>query len=119
MKTQQIFSADATTILNLQHQGAISIAQLKHVPINSLEFISVHRAFNQNKIKVEEVSESGNVNELLVTNLSNEHIFIMQNTWKSPLFSRVLSGRDIEKPPGTGTLIPPCFHMSRNNGRGD
>ena len=77
MKTQQIFSADATTILNLQHQGAISIAQLKHVPINSLEFISVHRAFNQNKIKVEEVSESGNVNELLVTNLSNEHIFIM------------------------------------------
>ena len=62
MKTQQIFSADATTILNLQHQGAISIAQLKHVPINSLEFISVHRAFNQNKIKVEEVSESGNVN---------------------------------------------------------
>ena len=77
MRTQQIFSADATTILNLQHQGAISIAQLKHVPINSLEFISVHRAFNQNKIKVEEVSESGNVNELLVTNLSNEHIFIM------------------------------------------
>ncbi|MEE2954244.1 MAG: DUF6569 family protein [Bacteroidota bacterium] len=77
MRTQQIFSADATTTLNLQHQGAISIAQLKHVPINSLEFISVHRAFNHNNIKVEEVSESGNVNELLVTNLSNEHIFIM------------------------------------------
>ena len=37
----------------------------------------MHRAFNHNKIKVEEVSESGNVNELLVTNLSNEHIFIM------------------------------------------
>lgn len=77
MITQKIFSKDATIVLDLQHQGAISIAQLKHVPINSLEFISVHKAFNQNKIKVQEVSVTGNVNELLVTNLSNEHIFIM------------------------------------------
>ena len=77
MITQNFFSKDATIVLDLQHQGAISIAQLKHVPINSLEFISVHKAFNQNKIKAQEVSVTGNVNELLVTNLSNEHIFIM------------------------------------------
>ena len=77
MTTQQIFSAEATTLLDLQHQGAISIAQLRHEPINSLEFISIHSAFTQNKVKIEEVSASGNVNELLATNLSNDYIFIM------------------------------------------
>jgi len=114
MKTQQIFSADATTILNLQHQGAISIAQLKHVPINSLEFISVHRAFNQNKIKVEEVSESGNVNELLVTNLSNEHIFIMDGDILRGAKQNRVSNTSIYIAPNKKFFIPvSCVEQGR------
>ena len=116
MKTQQIFSADATTILDLQHQGEISIAQLKHVPINSLEFISVHTAFNQNKIKVEEVSESGNVNELLVSNLCNEYIFIMDGDILQGAKQNRVSNTSIYMAPNKKFFIPvSCVEQGRWN----
>lgn len=114
MKTHQIFSADATTILDLQHQGAISIAQLKHVPINSLEFISVHTAFNQNKVRVEEVSESGNVNELLVSNLCNEHIFIMDGDILQGAKQNRVSNTSIYMAPNKKFFIPvSCVEQGR------
>ena len=77
MKTEQIFSSDNSTLLDVQNQGMISIAQLRHQSVNTLDYISVHRAFYENLLKIEEVSESGNVNELLLTNLSSKYIFIM------------------------------------------
>ena len=77
MKNEQIFLNHNSILLDVQNQGVISIAQLRDLPVNSLDYISVHRAFTEKLLKIEEVSESGNVNELLITNLSSKHIFIM------------------------------------------
>ena len=114
MTTQQIFSAEATTLLDLQHQGAISIAQLRHDPINSLEFISIHSAFNQNKVKIEEVSESGNVNELLATNLSNDYIFIMDGDILKGAKQNRVSNTSIYMAPNKKYFIPvSCVEQGR------
>ena len=58
MQTQTLFSTVDTSIIDVQRQGAITIAQLCHEPSNSLEYISIHNAFRTNSVKVEEVSES-------------------------------------------------------------
>jgi hypothetical protein len=114
MTTQQIFSPEATTLLNLQHQGAISIAQLRHKPINTLEFISIHSAFNQNKVKIEEVSASGNVNELLATNLSNDYIFIMDGDILKGAKQNRVSNTSIYMAPNKKYFIPvSCVEQGR------
>jgi len=77
MNPENIFSTEATSIVDVQHQHVITIAQVRHMPFNTLDFLSVHRAYEKNLLKVEEVSEEGNVNQLLLTNLSDGYIFIM------------------------------------------
>ncbi len=114
MIAQQIFSAEATTLLDLQHQGVISIAQLRYEPINSLEFISIHSAFNQNKVKIMEVSASGNVNELLATNLSNDYIFIMDGDILQGAKQNRVSNTSIYMAPNKKYFIPvSCVEQGR------
>lgn len=114
MIKQQIFSAEAITLLDLQQQGAISIAQLRHEPINSLEFISIHSAFNQNKVKIMEVSTSGNVNELLATNLSDDYIFIMDGDILQGAKQNRVSNTSIYMAPNKKYFIPvSCVEQGR------
>jgi hypothetical protein len=77
MKTNKKFSSEDTSVIDIQEYGIITLVQLKHKPINSLEFISLSKAFTEDSIRIEEVSEVGDVNELLFTNLSNKKILIL------------------------------------------
>jgi len=56
MQTQSLFSTVDTSIVDVQRQGAITIAQLCHKPANSLEYISIHNALRTNSVKVDVVS---------------------------------------------------------------
>ena len=103
MQTQSLFSTVDTSIVDVQRQGAITIAQLCHKPANSLEYISIHNAFRTNSVKVEEVSESGNVNELFLTNLSNKYLFIMDGD--------ILKGAKQNRVVNTSILVAPNKKM--------
>jgi len=120
MQTQTLFSTADTSIIDVQRQGAITIAQLCHEPSNSLEYISIHNAFRTNSVKVEEVSESGNVNELFLTNLSNKYLFIMDGD--------ILKGAKQNRVVNTSILVGPnkkmfipvsCVEQGRWNYRSD
>lgn len=77
MKKNKKFSSEDTLVIDVQKYGIITLAQLKHKPINSLDFISLSEAFKQDSIRIQEVSENANVNQLLLTNLSNKKILIL------------------------------------------
>ena len=103
MQTQTLFSTVDTSIIDVQRQGAITIAQLYHEPSNSLEYISIHNAFRNNLVKVEEVSERGNVNELFLTNLSDKYLFIMDGD--------ILKGAKQNRVVNTSILVGPNKKM--------
>ena len=73
---KEIFLKKSISIIDIQKQGAICIVQLKHSPQDALEYISIHQAFRNNYIKIQEISDRGSVNELILTNLSKKYITI-------------------------------------------
>ena len=99
MDKNSIFSSSSTSILNLQSQHFISIAQIQHLPFNTLSFMSVHRAYEENLLKVEEVSEEGNINELLLSNFSDSCILIMDGD--------ILKGAKQNRVVNTSVLVAP------------
>jgi len=99
MNPEKIFSTEATSIVDIQHQQVISIAQVRHMPFNTLSFLSVHRAYEKNLLKVEEVSDEGNVNSLLLTNFSDVYIFIMDGD--------ILKGAKQNRVVNTSILVAP------------
>ena len=77
MKTQSFFNFDQTEILDIQNNGNITIAQMSYNNTVCKGVITIHEAYKKNFIIIEEISESGTVNEISFENLSDYTIFIL------------------------------------------
>ena len=64
-------------ILNIQNNGCLTVAEISTDGTDKLIYISGDTAIKQRKLIIEEVSESGSVNDLLVKNLSDQYVFMM------------------------------------------
>ena len=116
MKTKNIFSSELTSVLNVQNKGVISIAQIYHEHEVNLNLISVHQAFDHNLVRVEEVSESGSVNELIFINLSDKYIFIMDgDILKGAKQNRVVNSSVLVGPNKKIFLPVSCVEQGRWN----
>lgn len=66
-----------TKFLSLQQKDNLSVAQFSVLPGNNLDILTSTFALKNKMIEVTEVSEGGNVNELLVLNHSDKLVFMM------------------------------------------
>ena len=64
-------------ILDLQQNSNIQIAQLNRVDSSSMNIISIHDAYRDSLIQINEVSQEGQVNKIILKNLSTQHVFIL------------------------------------------
>lgn len=76
MKKENIFSVDNTSILDIQCQGAITVANIKHNSIKA-DLISIHKAIENNLVIVKEIDGEESVNHIEVINKSNSLILIL------------------------------------------
>ena len=119
MNPEKIFSAKDTNVINLQHQDVISIAQIHHTPFNTLYHLTLHAAHSAGAITVEEVSEEGNVNKLLLTNFSDRYIFIMDgDILKGAKQNRVVNTSILVAPKDKKIIPVSCVEQGRWS-RGD
>lgn len=90
--------------LTFMQSGLISILEIKTDFCDTLEYISSGKAFKSEFIDVEEVSTSGSVNDLHVTNKSDKYIFFMDGD--------VLIGAKQNRVINTSVLLSP--NMNKN-----
>jgi len=90
--------------LTFLQSGLISILEIKTDYCDTLEYISSGKAFKSEFIDVEEVSTSGSVNDLHVTNKSDKYIFFMDGD--------VLVGAKQNRVINTSVLLSP--NMNKN-----
>ena len=64
-------------VLDLQQNSNIQIAQINRTDSNSMNIISIHDAYRDSLIQINEVSQEGQVNKIILKNLSKQHVFIL------------------------------------------
>ena len=64
-------------ILDLQQNSNIQIAQINRVDSSSINIIAFHDVYRDSLIQINEVSEKGQVNRILLKNNSAKYVFIM------------------------------------------
>ena len=73
MNKNKKFSSENTLVVDVQKHGVITLAQLKHKPINSLNFISLSQAFKEDLIRIEEISDIGEWLNRIIPPLSDNN----------------------------------------------
>jgi hypothetical protein len=90
-----------TKCLSFQSVNDLGIVQLTTADVDSLNYITGSKAIEQQILNVQEVSEQGNVNTLLVNNGSNQFVFFMDGD--------ILSGAKQNRVVNTSLFLAP--HM--------
>ena len=100
--------------IDIQSNQCLTIAQIKHLPQDTFHHISLHEAMSLEQITIKEVSESGNVNNVLIINESEDSVFIMDgDLLKGAKQNRVLN-TSILLPPNSKSIIPvSCVEQGR------
>lgn len=74
---KSILKTQSIQVLDLQQNSNIQIAQIYRVASDSMEIISIHEAFRDSLIQINEESEEGQVNSISLKNLSNQYVFLL------------------------------------------
>ena len=101
-------------VIDVKHNNHLTIAQIKYSDQNSFYYISLHEAVNLGKIVIEEVSDSGIVNEVFIINQSDMSVFIMDgDLLRGAKQNRVLNS-SVLLAPNSKNLIPvSCVERGR------
>ena len=74
---KEIFAKQNIKVLDLQKNSNIQIAQINRVDSCSINIIAFHDVYRDSLIQINEVSEEGHVNKILLKNNSDKFVFIM------------------------------------------
>jgi hypothetical protein len=74
---KEIFAKQNIKVLDLQKNSNIQIAQINRVDSCSINIIAFHDVYRDSLIQINEVSEEGHVNKILLKNNSDKYVFIM------------------------------------------
>ena len=103
-----------TKILSLHQKGNLAVVQFSAMPNNALEIVTSAFALQSNLLEVREVSESGNVNELLVHNFSEKFVFLMDGDILDGAKQNRVLNASVLLAPQTKTKIPvSCVESGR------
>lgn len=81
----------------------LSVLQIASEPANTFEYISSGKAIKENLITISEVSESGSVNDLKVTNKSKHYVYFMDGD--------ILAGAKQNRVLNTSVLVEPMTEI--------
>lgn len=100
--------------VQFQKNGMLSVVQFKTDQQDTLQYISIKKAIEQQVLEVKEVSEGGSVNNLAVFNLSENYIFLMDgDILMGAKQNRTLNTSILIKP-NSKTIIPvSCVEQGR------
>lgn len=100
--------------VEFQKHKRLSVVQFLTAQQNSFEYISGPSAIKEDLIQVKEVSESGNVNNLFVFNLSDKYVFFMDgDILMGAKQNRVLNTSVLLAPNSKTTLPVSCVEQGR------
>lgn len=103
-------------IIDIQTNNQLTIAQIKYCPQDSFHFISLSEAVSLNDITIKEVSESGDVNKVLIINDSEDSVFIMDgDLLKGAKQNRVLNSSILLAPKSESIAPVSCVERGRWN----
>lgn len=103
-----------TNILSFQKENNLSIVEFRTDFQNSFEYFSGRKAISQGLIEVNEVSNEGSVNHLLLINSSTEFIFLMDGDILSGAKQNRVLNTSVLIAPSSKTVIPvSCVEQGR------
>ena len=101
-------------VVSFQKHKRLSVVQLLTAQQNMVDYISGPKAIQEDLIQVKEVSESGNVNNLFVFNLSSKYVFFMDgDILMGAKQNRVLNTSVLLAPNSKITLPVSCVEQGR------
>ena len=74
---KELLAKQNIIVLDLQKKSNIQIAQINRVDSSSINIIAFHDVYRDSLIQINEVSEEGHVNKILLKNNSDKYVFIM------------------------------------------
>jgi len=77
MNKKNIFSTNEIEVIELQTQNNLTVVQIKDTSIHPLGLISIHEAFKNNEVEITEINNDGQVNKVILKNLSSKNILIL------------------------------------------
>lgn len=77
MNKNNIFSIEEIEVIELQTQNNLTVVQIKDPTIRPLGLISIHQAFKNNEVEITEINNDGQVNKVILKNLSSKNILIL------------------------------------------
>lgn len=101
-------------VVAFQKHKRLSVVQFLTAQQNSFEYISGPEAIKRDMLQVKEVSESGNVNNLFVFNLSDKYVFFMDGDILMGAKQNRVLNTSVLLAPNTKTTLPvSCVEQGR------
>lgn len=106
--------------VSFQQYKALSIYELSAHPEDSFQYISGDTAIREKKIEVNEISESGSVNNIFIFNQSDDYIFFMDgDILEGAKQNRVINTSIFLAPKTKNTIPVSCVEQGRWNKQSD
>ncbi len=91
------------TINAIQREKELTVLQFSTQAQDTFKYISLSKAIEQNLLEIREVSQAGDVNNLMVFNLAKDYVFIMDGD--------ILEGAKQNRVVNTSVLLAPNSKM--------
>ena len=105
-----------TIFKSVQSAKCLSVLQFEYGNVNSLDYISGNRAINEGIIHISEISDSGKVNSLKITNSSRSYVFFSDGDILEGGKQNRLLNTSVFIGPNSITIIPvSCVERGRWN----
>lgn len=109
-----------TIFKSVQSAKCLSVLQFEYGNVNSLDYISGNRAINEGIIHISEISDSGKVNSLKITNSSRSYVFFSDGDILEGGKQNRLLNTSVFIGPNSITIIPvSCVERGRWNYSGE
>ena len=101
-------------VIGFEHRGNLGVAQIATADQDTIEYITSGKAIKEGLLTVTEVSEAGNVNEIIAINQSDHLIFFMDGDILSGAKQNRILNTSVLLAPRSKTRIPvSCVEQGR------